>query len=191
MLLASAHAARGRGDPDGAIDHLERGIRLRGDTVEHDISTVYLFEGTDILSWLSHGLDVDPATVERGLALLRRLAKRLDATAPSIGLPSVFAVRNALGGAARLHLRLLSGDTLDRVELHQAMARHADGLRGFARRVDAARIDLWLGEAADDAEARDRAEAVFAELGAHPYLERAHPGATSFRTTSRVTRQDL
>jgi hypothetical protein len=125
MLLASAHAARGRGDPDGAIDHLERGLRLRGDTVEHDISTVYLFEGTDILSWPSHGLDVDPATVERGLALLRGLAERLDATAPSIGL---LAVRNPLGGAARLHLRLLAGETLDRVELHQAMARHANGL---------------------------------------------------------------
>jgi adenylate cyclase len=191
MLLASAHAARGRGDPDGAIDHLERGLRLRGDTVEHVISTVYLFEGTDILSWLSHGLDVDPATVERGLALLRGLAERLDATAPSIGLPSVLAVRTPLGGAARLHLRLLAGETLDRVELHQAMARHADGLRGVARRFDAARVDLWLGEAAGDAEARDRAEAVFAELGAHPYLERAHPGATSFHTTRRVAGHDL
>jgi hypothetical protein len=63
--------------------------------------------------------------VERGLALLRGLAERLDATAPSIGL---LAVRNPLGGAARLHLRLLAGETLDRVELHQAMARHADGL---------------------------------------------------------------
>ena len=36
MLLASAHAARGRGDPDAAVDHLERGLRLRGEAVEHD-----------------------------------------------------------------------------------------------------------------------------------------------------------
>ena len=71
------------------------------------MSTVYLFEGTDILSWLSAGTDVEPATVERGLALLRGRADRLDATAPPIGLPPVHAVRNALGGAARLHLRLL------------------------------------------------------------------------------------
>jgi hypothetical protein len=70
------------------------------------------------------------------------------------------------------------------------MARHADGLRGAARRFDAARVDLWLGEAAGDAEARDRAEAVFAELGTHPY-ERAHPVATSYRTTGRVAGHDL
>ena len=70
MLVAAAHAARGRGDATAAIDHLERGIRLRGDTVEHDISTVYLYEGTDILSWSPMLRVVDRATVERGLELL-------------------------------------------------------------------------------------------------------------------------
>ena len=117
MLVAAAHAARGRGDPDAAIDHLERGLRLRGDAVEHDISTVYLFEGTDILSWLARGTDADSATVERGLALLRGLVERLDATAPSIGLAPVLVVRNALGGAARLQLRLLTGETVEPDEL--------------------------------------------------------------------------
>jgi adenylate cyclase len=178
MFLASAHAHRGRGDPEGAINQLERGLHRRGDTVEHEISTVYLFEGTDILSWLSSGTEVDPATMERGLALLQGLAERLDATAPSIGLPQVLAVLNALGGAARLHLRVLAGESVDQDELRNAMTRHADGLRGVARHFDAARVHLWLAEATGDAEARDRAGAVFAELGAHPYLERAHPGVT-------------
>ena len=156
MLVAAAHAARGRGDATAAMDHLERGIRLRGDTVEHDISTVYLFEGTDVLGWLARDPDAKPATVDRGLALLSELADRLDATAPSIGLAPVL-VRNALGGAARLQLRLLAGETVDTDEL----ARHADALRGVARVFDAARVDLWLGEATDDADARERAAAVF------------------------------
>ena len=71
------------------------------------------------------------------------------------------------------------------------MARHADALRGVARVFDAARVDLWLAEATDDAEARERAAAVFAELGARPYLERARPGATSARTSRRVAGHDL
>ena len=121
MMLASAHAARGRGDPDGAIDHLERGLRLRGDAIEHDISTVYLFEGTDVLSWLARDASVDHATVDRGLALLRGLVERLDATAPSIGLKPVLMVRNALGGAARLQLRLLTGETVEPDELGPSM----------------------------------------------------------------------
>ena len=183
MLIASAHAARGSGEPDAAIDLLERGLRLRGDAVEHDISTVYLFEGTDVLSWLARGADVDPATVERGLELLRGLVERLDATAPSIGLAPVLAVRNALGGAARLHLRVLAGETVEPDELRRAMARRADALRGVSRVFDAARVDLWLGEATGDADARERAAAVFAELGARPYLERARPGATSVRAS--------
>ena len=102
----------------------------------------------------------------------------------------MLAVRNALGGAARLHLRVLTGETVEPDELHRAMARHADGLRDVARVFDAARVDLWLGEATGDAEARDRAEAVFRELGAHPYLERAHPGATSVHVTGRVAGHD-
>ena len=187
MLLASAHAARGRGDPDAAIDHLERGLQLRGDTMEHDISTVYLFEGTDIVGWLALDAAADRAIVERGLTLLRGLTERLDATAPTIGLAPVLRVRNALGGAARLHLRLLTGETVEPEEL----AHDADALRGVSRVFDAARVDLWLGEAIGDEDALNRAAAVFAELGARPYLERARPGATAVRTSRRVAGHDL
>ena len=146
MLLAAAHAARGSGEPDAAVDLLERGLSLRGDAVEHDISTFYLFEGTDVLSWLARGADADSTTVERGLELLRGLVERLDATAPSIGLAPVLVIRSALGGAARLHLRVLAGETVEPDELRRAMARSSDALRGVSRVFDAARVDLWLGE---------------------------------------------
>ena len=190
MLLAAAHAARGLGEPDAAVDHLERGLRLRGDAVEHDISTFYLFEGTDLLSWLVRDAELEPATVERGIAHLRGLVERLDATALSIGLPAVLVVRDALGGAARLQLRVLTGETVEAGDLHAAMARHADALRTVGRVFDAARVDLWLSEATGDADARERAAAVFEELGARPYLERAHPGATSVHVTGRIAGHD-
>ena len=191
IVLAASHAARGRGDPAGAVDHLERGLRLRGDTVEHDISTFYLFEATDILSWLARDADADPATVERGIALVGGLAERLDATAPSIGVPTVLVVRNALAGAARLHLRVLAGEAVDAGELRDAMTLQADDLRAVSRAFDAARVDLWLGEATRDADARERAAAVFAELGADPYLERTRPGATTVRASGRAAGHDL
>jgi adenylate cyclase len=176
MLMAAAHAARGTGDPEGAVDHLEHCLRLRGSTVEHDISTFFLFEGTDVLSWLHRSAETDRRTMERGLELLRRLVDHLDATAPSIGLPPVLAVRNAVGGAARLHLRRLSGETGDGEEFRRAMTAHADQLRAVARPFDAARVDLWLSEVVGDADARQRAEAAFEELRAQPYLERIRTG---------------
>jgi hypothetical protein len=111
MLLASAHAARGGGDPAFAIDHLDRGLRLRGATVEHDMSTRYLFEGTDVVGWLHRSADADRTTAARGIGLMRALVDHLDAIGPSIGIPSVHAVRHPLGGAARLYLRRLSGET--------------------------------------------------------------------------------
>ena len=191
MLIAAAHAARGSGEPDAAVELLERGLRLRGDAAEHDISTFYLFEGTDVLSWLARGTAADSATVERGLELLRGLVERLDVTAPSIGLAPVLVVRSALGGAARLHLRVLAGETIDPDELRRAMARSGDALRSVSRVFDAARVDLWLGEATGDVDAVDRAATVFAELGARPYLERARPGATAVRTPRRVAGHDL
>ena len=103
MLIAAAHAARGSGEPDAAVELLKRGLHLRGDAVEHDISTFYLFEATDVLSWIARGADADSAMVERGLELLHGLVERLDATAPSIGLAPVLVIRSALGSAARLH----------------------------------------------------------------------------------------
>jgi tetratricopeptide (TPR) repeat protein len=172
MLMAAAHAARGAGDPEGAVDRLEHCLRLRGTTVEHDISTFFLFEGTDVLGWLHGSAEVDRRTVERGLELLRGLVDHLDATAPSIGLPSVLAVRTAIGDAARLHLRRLNGEPGDGEEFRRAMTAHAAQLRAVARPFDAARVDLWLSEFAGDGDARDRAEAAFAELRAQPYLER-------------------
>ena len=71
------------------------------------------------------------------------------------------------------------------------MARHADALRSVARVFDDARVDLWLAEATDDADARERAAVVFDNLGARPYLERALPGATSLPSARRVTGPDL
>lgn len=43
----------------------------------------------------------------------------------------------------------------------------------MARPFDAARMDLWFGEATGDARALDRAAAAFAKVGARPYLLRA------------------
>ena len=182
--LASAHAARGSGDPDAAVDHLERGLRLRGDAVEHDISTFYLFEGTDILSWLARDADADSATVERGLALLHGLVERLDATAPSIGLAPV------LVDSQRPRWRGPAASA--RARRRDRRARRAPSSDGSPRRCPSgvSRASS-TPPASTSGSARppvtpmrvERAAAVFAELGAQPYLERAQPGATSVHVT--------
>ena len=88
-------------------------------------------------------------------------------------------IRHALFGAAIEQLAVLAGasglaplDLPGRDEF-RTRAEAADIVASEQRLFDAARIRLWLAEERNEPQLLSDATAVFAELGAHPYLARA------------------
>jgi class 3 adenylate cyclase/tetratricopeptide (TPR) repeat protein len=180
-LLASAHAERGLGRGASAIEMIERGIQRRADTPEANISTWYLFEAVDVVSWLARDPDVDAALVARGLEALGRLAAALEVDVVRGGTDPELRVRRALHGAAVEQLRVLEsgpGRETDAADgFSDRMLAHAAGLREARRVFDAARVELWTAEATEDAGLAAAARAIFEELRAAPYADRARTAA--------------
>jgi tetratricopeptide (TPR) repeat protein len=175
-LMAFAHAERGLGNSAAAMEAVERGIRLRGDVHELNISTWYLFEAVDILTWLSRDSEVDPTLVTRAIALLDGLGAALEADAGVGGTAPELRVRHALRGAAILQLGRLQGAGADDTFAHQ-LGEHADELRRAHRIFDAARVDLWAAEATGDPVLRASARTVFERLRAPAYVDWARKDA--------------
>ena len=170
VFVALAHAEHGHGDASAAADAIRRGIEVRGDTIEHNVSTWMLFEGTDVATWLARAADGDRSLADRALAALGELARRLLPGAREGGTPAELTVRRAQYDAATAQRRLLLG-----AQAHddlRALSDAADALRSHRRVFDAARVELWLAEASGPRGAL-AAVGTFEALGATPYLERA------------------
>jgi hypothetical protein len=167
-FVALAHAELRGGDSAAAAAAVERGIGLRGMNQETHIGTWFLFEATDVATWL---MESDPATGERVLPVLHALGSSLLADADRGGTPPALRVRHALREAAVAQGQYLRGDVRPDTDATFRAAAHA--LRQERRIFDAARVDLWRAEALGDEEARASARAVFHQLAAAPYHRRA------------------
>ena len=104
-LLALANAERGLGHLEAAVDALERGIKLRGETSEANLSVWYLFEAVDVVTWLAAEADAPLRT--RAVAVLAALAASLQTDVQRGGTEAELRVRHALHDAARHQLAIL------------------------------------------------------------------------------------
>jgi adenylate cyclase len=168
-LLALAHAERGAGHVEAAMAALERGVAVRGETQEANISTFFLFEGVDVVTFaLREGAPA--SAVEGGIRALDALASAVDAVVERAGTAPEMRVRRALYGAARQQLAALHGSPAADIG---PRLREAGAQLEVAKRVfDVARIELWAAEASG--EAAPSALATFERLRAAPgYAARA------------------
>jgi adenylate cyclase len=173
-LLALAHAERGVGHLDAAIAAMERGVVVRGDTQEANISTFFLFEGVDVLTFaIRDGAPDDVA--RRGLRALTALATAIEAIVDRAGTVPEMRVRRALFGAARHQLAALHGSPP--ADIGERLLEAAAQLELSKRMWDVARIQLWAAEATG--EAVPSAQAEFERLrAASGYVARAVATAT-------------
>ncbi len=165
VFVALAHASRGAGDPDGAVESMRRAIEMRGDMHEQNMSTWCLFEWTGVADWLARSGD------DRGaVSALDAMAAQLEADVARGGTEPELNVRRALYRAAATQLRVIAGDAP--ADAHAVLRSAAADLRTQHRIFEAARIELWMAEGGD-VDARASALATFEELRAGPYAERA------------------
>jgi adenylate cyclase len=177
-LLASAHTERGLGRRMVAVEAIERGVELRADTQDNNISTWFLFEGVDVVTWLARDPDRDDALVSRGLSALAKLAAALEATPARGGTEPELRVRAGLFGAALAQLGMLQdaatgGATYADAGTRDRLRGHAAALLVARRVFDAARVELWAAEATGESGLAASSRTVFEQLRATPYVERA------------------
>jgi tetratricopeptide (TPR) repeat protein len=161
-------------DGAGAVAAWRRAIDRRGEIQENLLSVWLAFEAADGLSAMVVRDPASPA-LRDGLELLASFARTI---APDVALPGnlVFVeVRQVLFGAAIEQLRVVARGVGASVDLPDGSGRLAalPVLDREHRTFDAARIRLWLAEEGDASELAT-ASAVFRELSAHPFVERAH-----------------
>ena len=175
-LAALAAAQAGLGEDASAVASIRRAIELRGDRPEAVISSWLLFELTDTLSAIA-ARGRSPAVVGEGIASLAGYARVMGPAAAKPGDLVHVVVRQAVVGAALDQLDRLAtgtGTTLERpAEPFPDTATALALLEREHRPFDVARINLWMAEAGEAASDLAGAAALFEELGAHPYLERA------------------
>lgn len=169
-LLALANAERGLGHLEAAVDALERGIKLRGETSEANLSVWFLFEAVDIVTWLMP--EAGPPLRARALAVMEALAASLQTDVQRGGTDAELRVRHGLHDTARHQLAILAGQT-DPAAAAAEILRAAGELRVARRVFDSACAELWAAEATRDAAAASPALATFEPLRAGGYVQRA------------------
>ncbi len=177
VLATQMVIAIGREDDARALTILREAIERRGAIAERMLSGWLGFEAADGLTAI-FARDPDSAALREGLDLLASFCTRI---APDVGaggeLTNV-AVCNALFGATVEQLESLARRTGVPVSLPADVPERRSSalsvLDAEHRLFDAARIRLWMAEDGAGSPADfDSARAIFAELAAHPYLERA------------------
>ena len=169
-LLALANAERGLGHLEAAVDALERGVRLRGETSEANLSVWFLFEAVDVVTWLVP--EADPALRARALSVLEPLAASLQTDVQRGGTEAELRVRHGLHDTARHQLAVLAGQT-DAAAAAAEILRAVGELRVAKRVFDAARAELWVSEATGDRTAASAALATFESAPRHWLRRRA------------------
>ncbi len=181
VLATELAIAIGREDDARAVALLHEAIERRGDIVEKPLSAWLVFEATDALTAL-FVRDPGSHALREGVDLLASFCTRIGPDVASGGELIHVAVRHALFGAAVEQLGSLAqrtGMSISLpVDLPASRSSALSVLEREHRLFDAARIRLWLAEDGDPSSADlDTARTTFAELAAHPYLERASAGA--------------
>ena len=167
----------GTEDDTGALDMLRRAIERRGEIEESILSPWLVFEATDALTARIAG-NATSGVPRDGIELLASFCQRIVGDVMADGDLVQVEVRQVLFAASVEQL----GSLARRIGASVTLPEGVPGGRASAipvldrehRRFDAARIRLWLAEDGDQAADLPGATAVFDELGAHPYLERAH-----------------
>jgi hypothetical protein len=175
-LAALVAAQAGLGEDAAALDGMRRAMDLRGASPEAVISSWLLFEMTDTLSAIA-ARDRSSNVVRDGIGSLAAYARAVGPAAAVGGALIQVQVRQAVVGAAVEQLARLARDAGIGFEPPaDSFPDTAEALELLAqeRRIfDVARINLWIAEAREPAPDLRGAAALFEELGAHPYLERA------------------
>ena len=175
-MAALAAAQSGVGEDADALASIKRGIELRGDRDEPTISAWYLFEVTDTLSTVA-ARDRSSPVVRDGLEAVAAFARALAPDAAKTGDLVQIQVRQAAVGAAVEQLaRLARGAGVEFVPPAESFPGTDEAVAILDREhrpFDVARILLWKAEAGESVPDLPRAAAIFDDLGAHPYVERA------------------
>ena len=176
-LATQAIIKVGLEDDAGAVDMLRQAIERRGDITEAILSAWLAFESTDALTALFLREPASPA-LRDGLELVASFCARIAPDVLARGDLVQVEVRHALFGAAVEQLASLAQRAGVSVSLPDAEAIGRSGalpiLDREHRLFDGARIRLWLAEEAGGSAELGAVAAAFEELGAHPYLARAH-----------------
>ncbi len=193
VLAAGATIRIGLEEDAAAVASLRKAVERRGEIPEEIISAWMTFEGTDGMTSI-FVRDPGSAALRDGLELLSSFASRIAPEVLATGDLVQVEVRQALLAAAVEQLGRLAARVNTEVSLPDGMpGGRRDALAVLDREhrtFDAARVRLWLAEDGDD-EGVAGATAVFADLRAQPYLERARPGGAPVRGPARVAGHDL
>ena len=176
-LTTQALIKFGLEDDAGALAVLRQAIDLRGDIREANVSTWVAFEAAAALT-ASFLRDPASSALRDGLELLASFCTRIAPATLARGDLVQVEVRHALFGAAveqlasiavrvGVSVSLPDGDLMTRSAALAIVDRER-------RRFDSARIRLWLAEEAGGSAELGAIVATFEDLGAHPYLARAH-----------------
>jgi adenylate cyclase len=177
-LVAVMACKVGLEDDAAVVATIGRAIDLRGDRDEATISTWFVFEAVDALTAIAvrePGSDALRDGIERVAAFATALAPLAAQTGDLLQVE----VRQMLFGVATEGLaRLAQGAGVSISSPAEPFPSTLDALPILDREhrwFDSARIRLWLAEAGepDAADLLERARAMFEELGAQPYLQRA------------------
>jgi adenylate cyclase len=167
----------GLGDDDAAVATIAQVIERRAATPENLLSAWFAFEATDGLTAI-FARNPASSALRDGLELLASFCVAIAPDVDREGDVVSVEIRQALFGAAVEQLAVLAHAT------DTAVTLPADGGPGRSaalpaldrehRLFDAARVRLWRAEELGGSPELPAAVAAFEELGAHPYLERAH-----------------
>jgi hypothetical protein len=166
----------GLGDDAGAIETMRLAIERRGDTKEGILSTWFAFEATDALTTM-FVRDRASSALRDGIEVIASFCTHIAPAALARGDLVQAEVRQALFCATVEQLGTLAARLDVGVSLPDVPSGRSDAVPVLDREhrlLDAARIRLWLAEEEDGSPELAAAIATFGELGAHPYLERAH-----------------
>jgi adenylate cyclase len=175
-LVAQAVIKVGLEDDAGALEMIRLAIERRGDTREGILSIWTAFEVADAFTAILLRAP-DSAALRDGLELMAAFCVHIAHDALARGDLVQVEVRHALFGAAVEQLGALARRTGTPVSLPDVPSGRSGALPVLDREhrlFDAARIRLWLAEESDGSAELSAAVATFEEVGAHPYLARAH-----------------
>jgi class 3 adenylate cyclase/tetratricopeptide (TPR) repeat protein len=176
-LVTQAVIRFGLEDDAGGVDALAQAMEARADRSERLLSAWMTFEATDLLSALL-SRDASSPHLRRGVALMSAFAQRIAKDVQAGGDVVSVEVQQALFGAAVEQLAGVARHADVPVQLPAGAPSRTDALVVLDREhrtFDAARIRAWLARDGDASQLA-AANAIFEELGAHPYTYRMRPG---------------
>jgi hypothetical protein len=174
-LTVQAAISAGLEDDAGVVAAVRRVVEVRGSIGEALLSPWFAFEIADTLTAMLVR-SPDSSAARGALEAMAGYARAITEDVAAAGDIVAVDVRQALFGAAVEQLAFLAGRVgVDFDAPSEPLPGRREALSVLDREhrtFDASRVRLWLAEAGTDSELA-AAAALFEELAAHPYLERA------------------